>query len=177
MRKNNSNNKIEYIIEYASLPVGEHDFEFDIDNLFIQQYHTEPLENNFNFKALIKIIKYNHSIQVKVILKGEVSVICDKCLIPYQYPIEYEATLLVEKGNPDNSTDEILLVEENDNKINFSQYLYETISLSIPFKIVPCEDFEGVKCDYEILDKINKNLQETNKSTTFADLLSNKFKK
>jgi len=177
MRKNDFDKKIEYIIEYASLPIGEHDYEFDIDNQFIQQYCTEPLENNFNFKAFVKVVKSNLTVQLKVILKGEISVICDKCLIPFQYPVEYEANLIVQKGDPKNSTDEVILVEENDNKINLSQYLYESISLSLPMKIVPCEDFEGVKCDYEILDRIYKNLQEKNKSITFADLLNNKLKK
>lgn len=169
-------NKIEYIIEYAGLSAGEHQFEFDIDNNFIQQYHAEPLENTFQLHVEINLIKYNHSVQVKVKMNGNISVICDKCLIPYSYPVLHEASLLIEKGNPKHSTDEILMVEKNDNKINFSQYLYETISLSLPYKIVPCETFENVQCDETILEKIQQNLSEQNKSTTFAELIKNKFK-
>ncbi len=68
------------------------------------------------------------------------------------------------------------MVEDNDNKINFSQYLYETISLALPYKIVPCEMFENVKCDEEVLEKIQKNLPDENKFTTFANLIKNKLK-
>lgn len=174
--KHHPSQKIEYIVEHGGLSAGEHVFEFDIDNAFMQQYHTEALENNFQIHAEVTIVKYNHNIQAKVNLSGTVSVVCDKCLLPYSYPINFSAHLLVEKGNPDDSTDEVLMVEENDNKINLSQYLYETISLSLPFKIVPCEEFENVQCNEDVLNRIQKNLQDENKFTTFAELFKNKFK-
>ncbi len=174
--KNKNANKIEFIIEYAGLPAGKHIFEFDIDNQFMQQYFEEPLENVFKVQSVVKLLKYNHSLQARVQLKGLVSVVCDKCLISYEYPVQYEADLLIEKGYPENSSDEILMVEENDNKINFSQYLYESVMVSLPPKIVPCELFEGVRCDEEILKKIQPDLSEQNKSTIFAELLKNKFK-
>ncbi|MCX7729093.1 MAG: DUF177 domain-containing protein [Bacteroidia bacterium] len=174
--KQQQHQKIEYIIEYGGLSSGEHEFEFDVDNQFMQQYSLESFENTMNINVHITLIKYNHSIQAKVKLTGNISVHCDKCLIPYLYPVHTENVLLIEKGNPESSTDEILMVEENDNKINFSQYIYETISLALPYKIVPCEVFENVKCDDEILGKINQNLSEKNKFSTFAELLKNKFK-
>ncbi|RME19256.1 MAG: DUF177 domain-containing protein [Bacteroidetes bacterium] len=176
MRTTKKNSKIEYIIEYAGLPVGEHQFEFDIDNEFMHQYSEVAYENNVQIQASIILFKYNHALQAKVKLQGSISVVCDKCLIPYSYPIKTEATLLIQKGHPENSTDEILMVEDNDNKINFSQYLYETISLALPYKIVPCEMFENVKCDEEVLEKIQKNLPDENKFTTFANLIKNKLK-
>lgn len=167
---------IEYIVEYAGLPTGEHLFEFDIDNAFIQQYHNEPLENTYSVKVKVLLLKQNHSIKANIYIKGTLSVFCDKCLIPFLYPFEIETTLLIEKGNPENSTDEVLMVEPNSNKINLSQYLYETISLSIPQKIVPCELFDNVQCDKEILKKLTDHLPEQNKITTFAELFKNKFK-
>ncbi|GIV27938.1 MAG: hypothetical protein KatS3mg027_1752 [Bacteroidia bacterium] len=174
--KNKNANKIEFIVEYVGLPVGEHIFEFDINNQFMQQYFEEPLENVFKVHSVVKLLKYNHSLQAKIQLKGVISVVCDKCLISYEYPIQYEADLLIEKGNPENSSDEILMVEENDNKINFSQYLYESVVMSLPPKIVPCEVFDNVECDEEILKKIQPDLSEQNKSYIFAELLKNKFK-
>lgn len=165
----------EYIIEYAGLPVGEHLFEFDVDNEFMQQYQSQPLENTFQIHVSIYLMKYNHSLQARVSLKGHISVICDRCLAPYSMPVQYDTQVLIEKGNPENSTDEILMVEEHDNKINLSQYLYESIYLLLPFKIVPCEMFDADICDTDILKKINQNLSEQNKSTTFAELFKNKF--
>ncbi|GIV29319.1 MAG: hypothetical protein KatS3mg028_0385 [Bacteroidia bacterium] len=176
MKHLSKNSKIEYIIEYAGLPVGEHEFEFDITDEFMRQYSENTYENNIRIQACIILIKHNHALQAKVKLQGNISVICDRCLIPYSYPIETEATLLIQKGHPENSTDEILMVEDNDNKINFSQYLYETISLALPYKIVPCEVFENVKCDEQVLEKMQKNLPDENKFTTFADLIKNKLK-
>lgn len=176
MKSTTKHSKIEYIIEYAGLPVGEHQFDFDIDNEFMQQYSENTYENTIQIQASITLIKHNHTLQAKVKLQGNISVVCDKCLIPYSYPIQTESLLLVQKRHPENSTDEILMVEENDNKINFSQYLYETISLALPYKIVPCEMFENVKCDEEVLEKIQKNLPDENKFNTFADLIKNKLK-
>jgi len=175
MRKKENLHKIEYIIEYTDLPAGSHLFEFSVDNAFMQQYHSDPLENNFNIQAEITLTKHNHSLQAVVKLKGTISVICDKCLVPYVYPIETESHLLIEKGNPENSSDEILIIEENDNKINFSQYIYESISLALPYRIVPCEVFDNIECDQEVLKKIKEDLSDKNKSSIFAELLKNKF--
>ncbi len=168
--KEKKQQNIEYIIEYAGLPIGEHSFVFIIDNNFMQQYRNEPLENDYNLNVKISLIKQHHNVKAKVHIEGTASVICDKCLISYLYPIHSEKVLLIEKGNPENSTDEIIMVEENNNKVNFSQYLYETISLSIPYKIVPCEISENVQCNEKVLSKITENLSEKNKITTFAEL-------
>lgn len=168
--------KIEYIIEYGNLPTGEHLFEFDIHHDFMQQYRTEPLNHQYNIHAHITLIKNNHNLQALVKLQGTIHITCDKCLKPYPYPISTKAHLLIEKGHPETSTNEILRVEELDNTINFSHYLYETIALALPYKIVPCNEFENVQCDEEILKKLDQNLSEQNKSTTFATLIESKLK-
>lgn len=175
MKNHTHNKKIEYIIEYAGLNAGEHLFEFKITDDFIQQYFNELLNNHFNIHVSITLIKYNHSIQAKIQFTGTISVTCDKCLIPYQYPVHSESLVHITYGNPENSTDEILFVEENNNKINFSQHLYESIMLALPNKIVPCEAYTDALCDTDVLEKIHQDLSEQNKSLTFAELLKNKF--
>ncbi len=166
--------KIEYIIEYAGLPIGEHLFQFEVGNDFMQQYHEDKLENDFKITVNVTLIKYNHSLQANVAIDGTITVICDKCLIHYPYPINITGQLLVQQGKLEDSTDEIIMVLPNDNKINLSQYLYESISLEIPARAVPCEEFENAVCDEAVLKKINEYLSEQNKSTTFADLIKNK---
>jgi len=45
----------------------------------------------------------------------------------------------------------------------------------LPYRIVPCEVFDNIECDQEVLKKIKEDLSDKNKSSIFAELLKNKF--
>ncbi|MGZ3883741.1 MAG: YceD family protein [Bacteroidia bacterium] len=157
--------KNQYIVKFAGLPVGTHEFEFDIKDKFFEQFTDSEIRRADIHVDLI-LLKQNNLMQMDFKIKGTVELDCDRCTKSYDFPVEAADHLVVKFGNPDESTDEILVISEGEGQADVSQYLYEYISLALPFRRVPCEIDERFECDYETLNKLNENLAGEEDETT-----------
>lgn len=150
--------KSQYVIQFGGLSVGEHEFEFEIKDKFFEQFSDSEIHRS-SIQVDLKLIKQNNLMQMEFDITGTVGVNCDRCLRDYDYPIESHDRLVIKHGNPEESNDEILVLKEGNDEADISQYLYEYISLAVPNRRVPCEDFEeeDVECDEETLNKLDEN--------------------
>lgn len=146
----------EYIIRFGGLPVGVHDFEFQVKDTFFKQIENSEIEAaDINVQATLT--KQNNVLQIVFSIKGTVGVECDRCLKAFGYPVEAEGALVVKHGNVDESTDEILVIPEGVEEFSVSQYIYESIVLALPARRVPCElDEQKYVCDYETLARLEQ---------------------
>ncbi len=172
--------KSEYLIQFGGLPVGLHEFEFDVNDKFFSKIENSEVQSG-DIKVKAILTKQNHLLQMNFEFEGTVKVDCDRCLKGFDFPIEGEDKLIIKHGNPEESNDEILVIEEGDEQFDVSHYLYEYIILAIPARRVPCElDAEEFVCDYETkdkLDSITSDSDETeNKNNPMWEQLS-KLKK
>ncbi len=102
--------------------------------------------------------------QLQFAIKGTVGIECDRCLKDFDYPIESNEELVIKHGNPEESNDEILVINEGDAEFDVANYLYEYIILAIPVRKVPCElDAKKFICDKETLEKLEKISSESEK--------------
>jgi len=155
--------KSQYIVQFGGLPVGIHEFEFDVTGKFFKSIENSEIERaNLEIKATLT--KQNNLLQMEFAIKGTVGIECDRCLKDFDYPIESSEKLVIKHGNPDESTDEILVIKEGDAEFDIAQYIYEYIILAIPVRKVPCEVNEDLyKCDTETLEKLNSISTDTEK--------------
>ena len=158
--------KSQYIIQFGGLPVGLHDFEFDVTDSFFNTVENSEVQKA-NIQVDATLTKQNNLLTMHFNIYGTVGVDCDRCLKAFDFPIDAEGDLVIKHGSPEESTDEILVIPEGQEEFDVSHYLYEYIILAIPARRVPCElddadnpdsyrDRESFKCDYETLDKLNK---------------------
>jgi uncharacterized protein len=147
--------KSQYKIQFGGLSVGEHQFEFEITDKFFDFFAgSEITKAKIAVKA--NLIKQNNLLQIIFDFDGTVGLSCDRCLVDYNQPIFGREKLVIKHGNPDESTDEIIVLKEGLDEVDFSQYLFEYITLSLPSRRVPCEDDENeidVTCDQQTLSK------------------------
>lgn len=148
--------KKQYIVKFAGLPVGTHEFEFDINGAFFEQFEDSEI-TKADIHVVIVLLKQNHVMQMEFEISGTVNLSCDRCLTNYDFPIQASEKLVLKTGNPDDSTDEILVVNEHDGGADVSHYLYEYIMLALPSRRVPCEIEEDFECDYDTLEKLDEN--------------------
>lgn len=153
--------KSQYIIKFGGLPLGEHQFEFEINNKFFEQFNDTEI-TRAKIDVVATLIKQNTVMQILFDFTGTVGVECDRCLIDYDCPISGHEKLIMKYGDTDESNDEMLVLPESMEQADVSQYLFEYIETAIPFRKVPCEDenlidseFE-VTCDEETLKKFNE---------------------
>lgn len=149
--------KKQYIVKFAGLPVGTHEFEFKINGTFFEQFNeTEITEADIDITVVLT--KQNNLMQMQFEINGTVNLSCDRCLKYYDFPIEASENLVVKYGNDEESTDEIIAVNEAAGYADISHYLFEYIMLALPSRRVACEVDEDFKCDEETIKKLNENL-------------------
>jgi len=148
--------KTKYIINSGGLAVGNHEFEFDVTGKFFKEQDSTEIEDaNVQVKALL--LKQNNVLQLEFDISGTVKLDCDRCLKEFDFPIACKEKVIVKVGNPENSTDEVLMVSEGETQLNVTQNIYEFILTAIPARRVPCEiDKKRFKCDQEMIEKLNE---------------------
>ncbi|MBK7666359.1 MAG: DUF177 domain-containing protein [Sphingobacteriaceae bacterium] len=156
--------KKQYIVKFAGLPVGSHEFEFDINGTFFEQFDDCEI-TKANLQVVVVLLKQNNLMQLQFDINGTVNLDCDRCLIAYDFPIEASENLVVRFGNPEESTDEIMVINEGEGQADVSHYLFEYITLALPYRRVPCEIDEDFECDEDTLKKLNESSVDEEKET------------
>ena len=158
--------KSQYIIQFGGLPVGLHDFEFDVTDAFFKSIENSEIEKA-DIQVAATLTKQNNLLQMHLSISGTIGVECDRCLKYFDFPIDAEGDLVIKHGKPEESTDEILVIPEGHEEFDVSHYLYEYIILAIPARRVPCElDETSFKCDYETLDKLNNLVTDSDEESS-----------
>ena len=116
--------------------------------------------------------------QLQFDISGTVNLSCDRCLIEYDFPVETQDELVLKFGDPDESNDQILVINEGDAQADVSHYLYEYIMLALPGRRVPCEIDDEVECDEETRLKLEENsVQQSEPNPVWEKLSKIKFNK
>lgn len=147
--------KSPYKIQFGGLPIGIHEYEFEIKDTFFKDIEASEI-SKANIIVNAKLTKQNNLLTLNFNLTGTVGIACDRCLKDFDLEIESTENLVVKHGNPNESTDDILVIPEGIDEFELKQYLYEYITLAVPIRKVPCEiDSELYKCDAKTLKSLN----------------------
>ena len=143
-------------IEFAGLKVGKHQFSFELNKGFFENFSFFDF-NNINLKVDIDLTKKSNLLELNFYAKGSVNVNCDMTNEPFDMPFDKEDFLVVKFGQEYNDEDnEILVLPFGEHKIILDQYLYELVILSLPRKRVhPGVEDGTLKSEIiEILDEL-----------------------
>lgn len=123
-------------IEFAGLKVGKHQFSFELNKEFFENFSFFDF-NNISLKVDIDLIKKSNLLELNFYAKGSVNVNCDMTNEPFDMSFDKEDFLVVKFGQEYNDEDnEILVLPFGEHKIILDQYLYELVILSLPRKRV-----------------------------------------
>ena len=126
----------QYSVAYKGLKNSTYDFDFEVgDALFAAYQSKDILGGDCRVKATMR--KGESQLEFDFLIEGEVTCECDRCLEPCAVPIDYEGALVVkisdEKGEYDG---DVMWVNPADNEVDLTQYIYESIVLSLPYQRV-----------------------------------------
>ncbi|MFN8406682.1 MAG: DUF177 domain-containing protein [Sphingobacteriaceae bacterium] len=145
-----------YRIPFSGLKTGKHQFEYEIDHLFFDQFVYSIVKNG-RLRAAVELEKQETFIILQFHIFGEIELNCDRCLANYFHKIDIKERLIVKFGedkNWDDDTEEVIVLTKNDYEIDVSLPLYEYITVAVPY-VTRCEDVEGVSsCDQEMMNKL-----------------------
>ncbi|MBQ5574549.1 MAG: DUF177 domain-containing protein [Bacteroidales bacterium] len=152
-----SNKGQEYIIDYKTLESGTYEFDYHIDKDFFAMF-DEPMaqDGDANVHATMKVSSAGLSIRLDI--SGTLQVECDRCLEPFDMPIDASYDLVVKYGDkttPLDEADDVITIGEDDDFLDLSQHIYEYVVLSLPARRVHPDLPDGQPgCDPEMLSHI-----------------------
>ena len=145
----------EFNIPFVGLKVGEHRFEYEIEQSFFDHFEYTEF-NDSRLQVYVILNKKTTLLELNFKISGTVNVNCDLTNEPYDQSIENEFDLVVKFGELYNDENiDILIIPHGENEINVQQYIYELIVLAVPSKRI----HPGVKdgsLNSEILEKLEE---------------------
>lgn len=150
-----------YQIQFSGLKPGTYSFDFGLDDLFFEHYGIEDVSGS-RISVHIDLEKEDKLLVLRFDVAGTVVLICDRCGDPLTEQIKGQENLLVKLSDHyEEESDDVQIIKESDGKYDFSQFLYESVRLMLPFHPVHGEDGKGKsRCNPEVL----KRLEELNES-------------
>jgi len=151
-----------YIIPIKGLKEGVHKFEFMAEKTFFEEKNFVDI-NHGSYKIDIIMNKTGGLMILEFNISGFVNLMCDRCLEYFNLPTEFNGSLYIRyNDDPDYKTDtfkadDLMILSPEKNEIDLSQYIYESIRLSIPYKRIHPENEKGDSdCNELMLSKLRE---------------------
>lgn len=158
----------EYSIPFSGLKQGKHEFNYKVNNTFIQSFGYQEF-NSADVDLLVVLDKRSTVLEFELRATGSINVDCDLSSEPYDQAIKATLGLVVKFGDAfNNEDDEILILPHGEHQVNIAQYVYEMLVLAVPLKRIHPGVRDG-SLRSEVLEKLEElqpKEQKNNKEET-----------
>jgi len=145
-----------YSIPYSGLKLGKHQFEFEINDSFFDEFEYS-LVKKAQLKCTVELEKQETMLILNFHITGHLELNCDRCLAQYPQPVDIREQQIAKFSDEEIDEDEeIITLGKNDHEINVAGLLYEYINVAVPFVSVCNDEGNTLYCDKEMLDSLNK---------------------
>ena len=144
-----------YSIPFKGLKEEKHDFDYRIGPAFFELFENSLIDDA-DIEVRITLDKRSTFMSLELVLKGTVSLTCDRCLEFYDQPVHHKVVLFIKFGEETGEEgDDVIWLHPEDYQLNVSQIIYEYVCLCIPLKHLHPVDKGGKSgCNPDMLKKI-----------------------
>jgi uncharacterized metal-binding protein YceD (DUF177 family) len=126
----------EFKLPLKTLQQGEHKYNYVLGKQFFVNMESADIRDA-NLTVDLDVNYRGEIYDMNFEIKGEVTLLCDRCLDEMQYPIEVTYHVMVKYGDRyRDDSDELLEIPYSDNDLNVAYMIYDTVSLAVPMKHV-----------------------------------------
>lgn len=145
----------QFSIPFTGLKLGEHHFDFELDDRFFDAFEYSLIKNG-NLKVDLAFEKQETMLILKFSVVGTVNLDCDKCLAQFNYPINLFERQIVKFAEDELESDdeEIIVLNHKETEIDISGPLYEMINVAVPY-VKTCVEMND-DCDREMIERLEK---------------------
>ena len=145
----------QFDIPLLGIKEGIHSFNFDINNKFFDAFEYSIIkQGNVNLKLIVDKKSAHYTFEFKY--SGHLTLECDYCLKPFNFPVSFEDTLILKLTDDErdfqSNIDEIKYIMRNEAHYNIAKDIYDSLTLAVPMQ-KRCVDNE---CDEEVTKFLNK---------------------
>lgn len=142
----------DYIIPLRGLKDGDHQFDYSMDDSFFNAFDQDEIIGG-SAKAEIKLRKRSLTIELTFTIKGELDVLCDRCLDDMKLKIETNAKLVLKMGERyEELSEELISITEDEMDFDLAPFVFDYIRLEIPLKKIHDEG----ECNEDMLNKLEE---------------------
>ncbi len=128
-----------YSIAYKGLKNSTHDFHFEVDDELFAAYESREIKGG-TLDVDVTMLKADNLLEMDFVIEGDVTCECDRCLEDCLIPIDYEGHLVVRISDEQGEYDgDVMWISPADDTVDLTQYIYESIVLSLPYQRVHTE--------------------------------------
>jgi uncharacterized metal-binding protein YceD (DUF177 family) len=155
----------EFEIAWQGLKLGEHTFQYDIDNRFMLEHGEHETEiKNVEAQITLKFDKKNNFFLLHFDVDGKMTAACDRCGDDFEMRLWDEFDLVMKLAGEDveeiDDEADVVFIPRSETVIDISKWLYEFVMLSVPLqKIHPDLPDGSSGCNPEAL-KLLESLSE-----------------
>ena len=125
-----------YPIAYKGLKNGSYDFDFQVDDALFEAYDRVEILGG-DCKVHVALKRSEVMLELNIAIRGEVMCECDRCLEPCPIAVDYEGDLVVKFSDEIDEYDgEVMWISPSEDTLDLTQYIYESIVLSLPYRRV-----------------------------------------
>ena len=148
----------EFEIAWLGLKIGEHVYNFSIDNAFMEEHGAPPELRNWDAEVKLRFNRQQNFFRLHFDISGTVTVPCDRCGDDFLLNLWDEFDLLVKlTGGDDDGAEtddeaDVAFIPRSETVIDISSWIYEFVMLSVPLhKLHPDNS-----CNPEALKLLNQ---------------------
>lgn len=154
-------NRREYDIAFVGLKPGLHEFVYDINDRFFEEFGQQDFRST---AASVKLTLEKHSsfLMLKFEVGGKLNTNCDRCgnEIPLSlwddFSIMVKLTDDADKMNEEEGDPDVYYISRTESHINVKDWIYEFINLSLPMTKVCDKPGETQWCNKDVLARLDK---------------------
>lgn len=160
-------------VPFSGLKTGKHNFDLVADNSFFEKLEYAQIEKG-EVQIALELVKKPTHMELNFVISGWIDENCDRCNVGYQQSLSGAYTIYVKFGDDfDEPDDNLLIIPRDAFELDVSHLIYEFIELSIPLKLVPCEESGNTSvCDQKVLQVLESSVSEEKKSNPMWNALS-----
>ncbi len=160
--------------------LGEHLFEYQIDNAFFEKFKNEEVQSG-NLMVNLLLDKNERFLSLEFTIEGHIFVPCDRCLEDTKLEISLTEILYVKFGEEgqEGQDENVIFIPEEEYQLDIGNILNDYITLARPIKVIHSGIGNDV-CKPEMLEKIEEYREKSSANETWSgleglrDKLSNK---
>ena len=139
----------QYAIAWKGLKNGTYRFDFKVDNALFEAYGSTDIKDG-DLSVGVTLERGKSMLSLQTVIRGTVTVACDRCLEDCRLPVAFDGTLLVRFSDEVADYDgEVMWMLPGEDRVELAQYIYESIVLSLPYQRVHPEG----ECNPEMLER------------------------
>ncbi len=146
----------EFKLRLSGIEDGKYCFSVNCNKEFFELAELSEIQDGL-LNLRIEMVRHEKLVDLSFDFSGDVVMTCDRCLLPVNIPMAFKSHLIVklvpivEDGENEND-DDMWVMDENTYELDLFHYVYETIVLALPHRVVHEDDQDGnPTCDPSVM--------------------------